>query len=463
MFTGLYPSQSKVITNKVDKLSNKTPVIAEILKDMGYFTMCFAESVFINKGYGMVRGFDKEFKVWEKSPWVGKKYKLLLFMTLLNKINSIIRKRIKFRLILNYWAHIRDRCERIIKWVTKKLFLKDILFKLKNDTFNDLDKLNVEINKNLNGNPLYLFINLLTPHDPYIPLKHIFKKFKITMKDFELIKDMLIDPLRYRLKVDIKSKRLSKTQVKIVKKLYNSCALTSDIMVNKIFSILKNLGLLENSYVIITSDHGEHLGDKLDHYLWEHSTYLSLYEGVIKVPLIIYNSKFKQKVIKNQVQLKDLFHTILHMSETPINENKYLEIKKSILYQVETNSMPKYIFGEFLKPKKALNRIINGHLRTLNRALIPKIKNEIYFLRSNDYKYIKYNKTGIEEFFDLSFDPHEQNNIAHEAYDIFLNMKNKMENLLNKIKDPEEIKEIITQREKDLIMKSINLSKIKSI
>ena len=59
--------------------------------------------------------------------------------------------------------------------------------------------------------------------------------------------------------------------------------------------------MLEDSYIIITSDHGEHLGGKLDHYLWEHNTYQSIYEPLIKVPLLIYNKKFKKRLVYQNV------------------------------------------------------------------------------------------------------------------------------------------------------------------
>jgi len=456
MFTGLYPTQCKVISNKVDRITNRTPLLAEILKDLGYFTVCFTENVFISKIYGLSRGFDKELQVWDMQPWRSEKYKLSLFMTLLKKINSFIKKYVKSKIVLNIWPHIKDRSERLIKTIIKVLLFKEVIFKLKNDTINDLNKISQVVKKNTNGKPLYLFLNLLTPHEPYIPLIRFFKSFDITIKDFEKIKDMLADPSRYRLNVDINSKRLSDDIVDLIKKLYSACVLSSDIMVKKIFSILKKLGLIENSYIIITSDHGEHLGDHLDHYLWEHSTYISLYEGVIKVPLLIYNMNFKKKVVKYQVQLKDLFHTILHLTGIPAPQNIYLDINKSIIHQIKHKSTPKYIFGEYLNSKESMIDLINSHRRTINRSLIPKIFSDVFFLRSDSHKYIKYEINKFKEFYNLITDPHEQINLVSEDNDIFNEMKSKMKFVLEIINNPEELKDLITKREKDLIKKKIS-------
>jgi len=461
MFTGLYPTQCRVITKDADKLNNKIPILTEILNELGYYTICFTENAFINKKFGLTRGFDEEIQVWDWNPWIREKYKLSQIMYTLNMINLFIIKRVKFKRFLKVWANFHDRSEKIIKSIIKSLFLKNILFKLKNNTILDLEKLNQKLKIKPNNKPLYLFFNLLTTHDPYIPLKELFKPFNLTFKDFVIIKDILIDPLKCRLDVNIKSKRLNSKKVKVIKKLYDSCVSSCDIVIKKIFFLLKKFDLLETSFVIITSDHGEHLGGHLDHFLWEHSTYLSLYDGVIRVPLLIYNTNFGKRIINNQVQLKDIFHTILHLTGIPPDKNKYLDINKSILHQIDNNSTPKYIFGEFLKSKETID-IIRAHIRTINKNLIPKALNDLYFLRSNKNKYIKYTNN-IEEFFDLSTDPYEQINIINDNNKIYRDMKLKTEKILRTISNPEELEDLITEREKDLIKKKIDQFKIKGI
>jgi len=456
MFTGLYPTQCRVISDEVDKLSKKIPVLAEILKEVGYYTICFSENVFITKMYGLTRGFDKELQVWDMNPWNQENYKLFQLMKFLKRVDSFIQKRIKSKLILNFWTHILKRSENLIKEIIKRFLLNDILFKLKNKTIDDFEKLSQILQGKKNYKPFFIFFNLLTAHEPYIPFKKFFKSFNITIKDFKKIKNLIIEPLKYRLKINIKSKRLSNQKVRVIKKLYDAGVISSDFVINKLFAILEKLGLIENSYIIITSDHGEHLGDHLDHYLWEHSTYISLYEGVIKVPLLIYNINFKKKIVKNQVQLKDLFHTILHLTGIPDERNKYLDKKKSIIHQIQTNSTPKYIFGEYLNPKETMIDLINSHRRTINRSLIPKIFSDVYFLRSDTHKYIKFKNNKFKEFYNLTTDPHEQINLVSEDNDILNEMKSKMKFVLEIINNPEELKNLITEKEKDLLKSIIS-------
>jgi arylsulfatase A-like enzyme len=460
MFTGLYQTQASLVNNELEKLSNKIPILTEILKEMGYSTFCFTENAFISKIYGLTRGFDIVKNVWDWNPWIRLKYKLSNFITFLERIDIFLNGRIKNKIFLKLWVYLRDRIKNVLKNIIKRLFLKDIIFKLKNNTINDLEQYKIQIEKHINKKPCYLFFNFLATHDPYIPVKQSFKLFDITSKDFKIIRNILLNPIKARLDINLKSKFLSEKQVKTIKKLYDACVFSADIIVKKTLSILRELNLLDDSYIIITSDHGEHLGGRLDHYFWEHNTYQSVYEPLVKVPLLIYNKQFKKRIIKEQVQLKDLFHTIIHLTGL---SSHYLNLNKSILHQIETNDTPEYIFGEYPNPKEEMHRLINSHRRTITKYLTPKIFNNLRFVRSNLYKYIKYDNLPIEEFYDLLNDPNEQNNIFDKNIEEYKKMKLFLENQLKLIWDPEIIRDLITKKEKELVKNIISGFKIQNI
>lgn len=463
MFTGLYHTQAKLISKKIGKLSNKIPILAEILKDIGYNTICFSENAFISNTHGLTRGFEKVFNVWDWNPWIKENFKLSYFIKLLQKYDLFLKNNLKSKIFFRIWSHLKNLFEKIIKFIIKELFFSEILFKLKNDTIKDLEKFSETLQNHDIKKPFYIFFNFLTPHDPYIPLKRTFKKFKISIKDFKNIKDLIIFKLKACLDINIKSKRLNNDMIKSISKLYNASVFSGDIIVKKLFSILKKNNLLDNSFVIITSDHGEHLGDKLDHYLWEHNTYLSVYKSLNKVPLLIFNKNFTKTIIKDQVQLKDLFHTILHITGIPPNKNKYLELEKSIMYQISNGSTPKYIFGEYLKQKHAMSKLINSHRRNICRELIPKIYNHLYFLRSNNFKIIKYNNLEEDEFYDIINDPDEGSNIIKNEFNNYKKMKSFLLDYLKKINNIEEIRDLITDKEKDFVKKIIGKLKVKGI
>ncbi|MHA1695860.1 MAG: sulfatase-like hydrolase/transferase [Candidatus Helarchaeota archaeon] len=464
MFTGLYPTQNNLFNDEFDHLNKKIPVLPEILKELGYHTLCFTENAFISKIYGFHRGFDKIFNVWDWNPWNKKNYKLSKSMSLINKIDKKICQNVQFNLIKNIWKHFKIRTEGTIKVLIQHFFLKDILFKLKNNTLEDLNNFKKFLKNEKQDKPLFLFFNFLTTHDPYVPLKEVCFKRKIKFKIFKVIKDILIFPLKSRLKVNIKSKHLNKKKVIAIQELYNHCVFSADIVIKILLSKLKELSLLNNSYIIITSDHGEHLGGELDHNFWEHNTYQSVYDALIRVPLIIKLPTFNSgMIIKSQVQLKDLFHTILHLTGIPFPKNKYLDVKRSIIYQLENNTFPKYIYGEYVNSRKDMTELINEHRRTIDKRLIPRIYNHLYFIRTNKYKYIEYDKIKIEEFYDLENDPHELKNLSNTRNEKFLELKKILKIKRKEINDFKLIKSIITLKEKESLKNIVKNIKIKRI
>lgn len=464
MFTGLYPSQIKQVSKEIDKLSIKIPVLAEILKEMGYFTIVFSQNFFVSKPYGLTRGFNISLKSGKSSTeWRLRDYRGMQLLNFWKRFDIYLRKKIKSPLFLKLLDHLKFRYEKLIKYLVRTLFWKKIFLRYDNKTLKHLNRVSQILKSNLEKMPFFLFFNFITTHDPYVPLKEAADLFGITDQNFKPIKKMLIDPFNLRLDIDIKSNRLSEKQVKAIKKLYDSCVFSCDILIKKLFLIFSSLGLLENAYVIITSDHGEHLGDKLDHYLWEHLTYQSVYDSLMKVPLIIFNTNLKKRVVKNQVQLIDLFHTVIHMTGISQSQNKYLDKNKSILNQIDSNTTPKFIFGEYLNPKSNMIDLINTHRKSINKALIPKIFSDKSFVRSNDFKLIKYNDIKLEGFFDLSRDPYEINSQIANNNEVYKKMKQILIQFQNRINDNESIKDIITEKEKDSVKKIIGNIKIKGI
>lgn len=67
--------------------------------------------------------------------------------------------------------------------------------------------------------------------------------------------------------------------------LYKNCAYESDRSIQKVWDILKKKGLLENTIVVISSDHGEEFNDNRQNY-WGHNGNFT--DAQIKIPLVIH-------------------------------------------------------------------------------------------------------------------------------------------------------------------------------
>ena len=70
--------------------------------------------------------------------------------------------------------------------------------------------------------------------------------------------------------------------IALVKDAYDDCIAAIDEQLGRLFDELDRRGVLSNTLVIVTADHGEHLGE---HKIYGHGQ--SLYRPELHVPLLI--------------------------------------------------------------------------------------------------------------------------------------------------------------------------------
>lgn len=151
-----------------------------------------------------------------------------------------------------------------------------------------------------------------------------------------------------------------------------------------LYEMKHTFGVLDNTFIIFISDHGDMLGD---HYLWR-KTYA--YEGSVKIPCVMLPHKdfecHRGKVIDNVVELRDIMPTILDVAGVKIPETCD---GKSVLplLRGEEIEWRKYIQGEHCK--------------------CYHYEQENYYVTDGKYKYIWFDNIGTEQFFDLTNDPGE--------------------------------------------------------
>ena len=92
--------------------------------------------------------------------------------------------------------------------------------------------------------------------------------------------------------------------------MYDDCIAYLDLRLGLLLDELSRQGVLENTLVIVTSDHGEHLGD---HGLFFHGG--SLYRQLVQVPLLIVGNKEVPagRTVGEPVSLRDLPATIINL------------------------------------------------------------------------------------------------------------------------------------------------------
>jgi len=188
----------------------------------------------------------------------------------------------------------------------------------------------------------------------------------------------------------------------ILSGLYDGEVSYVDERVGQVFEMLRSAGLLERTLVIVTSDHGENLGD---HGLMSHS--YCLYDSLLRVPLILcHPGEFPAgERVGQQVQTLDLFSTILALAG--VRDEKASEQNQGEpLFAADVHSRgDRLAYSEYLEPEPAMaqlrRRFPEFEPRPYDRALRSARTRELKYVWASD---------GRDELYDLVKDPGETSN-----------------------------------------------------
>ncbi len=183
------------------------------------------------------------------------------------------------------------------------------------------------------------------------------------------------------------------------RQLYDEFILYVDAEFERLYRTLQAQGILENTMVILTSDHGE----MFERGILGHSTE-TLFEPIVRVPLIIFEPGRQQRLdIQQPTSAVDILPTLLHLSQRPLPAG----IEGQILPPYQPNPDP-------ARPIFAMEAKRNPRQAPLEQAATTMIIKQ-------GYKLVQYRghpqlvqEERISELFDLNNDPHELSNLAQQ-------------------------------------------------
>lgn len=237
---------------------------------------------------------------------------------------------------------------------------------------------------NNGSHPFFLFAGWISPHPPWhLPLEyeHIYdgrdipdpvpvsRGFPYSPNTGEIFGDT----------DDMEEKRR-------VRRAYYASITHVDKNIGRILDFLENRGLLDNTLVIFTSDHGEMIYDKG---LFGKEC---PYEGSVRIPMII---RYPEKFVKNKketafVDLFDIMPTCLDVC--------------GLSYQ-----------GEFSLPGSSLCSVSAGRDRSAQISSFGSKASRWIMCRDKRYKYVYRYNGGYEELYDLEEDPGETVNLIKKG------------------------------------------------
>jgi arylsulfatase A-like enzyme len=165
------------------------------------------------------------------------------------------------------------------------------------------------------GRPFFLFVNVLDAHLPYRPQKPYIDDFLKSLPNetvnTKLTRIFTRDGIRSKKTADSLFRRLTAADWRWLGRFYDSNIRAIDDRIGEFLQRLKNEGLLDNTLVVVTADHGELLGESGlgGHY---QSTFS---QAALRVPLICwFPGHLPSMEIQQPVSQVDFLPSILKLT-----------------------------------------------------------------------------------------------------------------------------------------------------
>lgn len=237
--------------------------------------------------------------------------------------------------------------------------------------------------------PWHLFVSFVGPHNPFDPPTEYADRYRQA--------DMppaILDPM------DGKPSWLKRRQiatepegVAVTRRQYCAAIEAVDDQLGLLLDALERRGMLENTYIVFSSDHGEMLGD--------HGLYTKhvAYEPSLRVPLIVAGPGIGEgRVSDALIELIDLNPTICALAGLPAQEH------------IDARSFAPILRGE----------------SATHRGEVVSAEINYRCIRTDRYKFIL-NYNDLPELYDLKEDPRELENIAQAHPDLVRTLASRLQ------------------------------------
>lgn len=259
--------------------------------------------------------------------------------------------------------------------------------------------------------PFFLMLGYFAPHTPFNPPKEWMDYYMgMELPDRRTIADYDEEPQTNGHPISDYCKIEGEELRRIQAAYYGNISFLD----GQIGRILNEILILPNTYVIVTSDHGEMLGD---HYRMHKNV---PYQGAVHTPLMLYGPGIiGDSVCDTPIAWQDIMPTVLNMADLPVPEYcDGLSFAKTIFGEndVDDAGQPKKE-REYLHGECCIGKVRFGGYEKQQQSNCDIVKNWCYeqgchYITDGQYKYIWFTQTGREQLFDLEKDYEEKYDLS---------------------------------------------------
>jgi arylsulfatase A-like enzyme len=384
IFTGRWMHELSV--GWLNPLDEKYPTLAEVLGDRGYATAGFiANTMYCASDTGLSRGFT------HYDDFIFPEFTAPKTAILVNRVLAVFGKVLPF---------VEDRPS--LAWLQPYVqgVWRSLVFDRKGAATVNRELLDWLSRRTESSRPFFAFLNYSDAHTPYELSPGRIHRFGVAQPD-ERQREMI------RRWGDLDKIRLASRDLPFAVDAYDDCIADLDEQLGKLLDRLKRRGVLDRTWLIIASDHGESFGEHTG--VFCHGT--SLYQTELHVPLLIIppGGAATKHVVKETVSLRDLAATIVDVlgleAGSPFPGSS---LARHWDKRAMTRPLPR------ASSDLALSEVVPGFATNVDSYGLPKKSWPLGALNDGDWSYIRGEGKVREELFRVSKDSREQHNLSRD-------------------------------------------------
>lgn len=348
---------------------HRYPLLPEVLREAGYCTLGVSSNSWMSDEFGVTHGFTHYRKLWQypyTAPAIAPETRGWRAQ-LARRVNRL------------YWRHVfprRNRAQHVNQHIRALLTQAPA--------------------------PFFLYAIYWDTHLPYLAQGANRTRWLPPDVDQAHARQVNRNPWTYM----TGQTPMSAEDFAILRAVYDGALASLDAQIADLIAWLRARGLWDNTVLIITSDHGENLGD---HGLMSHA--YSLHDTLIHVPLIVhYPPAFAAgRRVSQQVQLTDIFPTLLDVLGLEVPHIRH-ELQGLSLLTSSNAPTERLAYAEMLAPHPSV-AAVNRRTGRPPETPLPAIDRALRCLRTPTTKII-WASDGQHALYDLAHDPQETANLA---------------------------------------------------
>ncbi|WP_433629039.1 sulfatase [Halomicrococcus sp. NG-SE-24] len=391
LFTGMYPSEHGA--SQENPYLEGATTLAESLSAAGFDTACYSSNAWITPYTHLTDGFDDQDNFFEVMPGEflsGPMAKAWKMMNDNERLRAVADKLVSLGNVAHeYFASGEGADSKTPQVIDRTMeFIDD------------------------SDGPYFSFINLMDAHLPYHPPEEYKEEFAPGVDSTAVCQNSK--------EYNCGARDIDDEEWDAIEGLYDAEIRHIDAELQRLFSWLKENDEWDDTMVVVCADHGELFGA---HDLYGHE--FCIYDPLVNVPLMVKHPEMDDGTSDEQVELVDLYHTVLdHAGVEAAGSTVPLDRRRSLLdadyrefAEGEVPGDGDYAFVEYYRPVVELKQLEEK----AKAANIDLDRNSRFYSRMRaarrpDAKYIR-NERIEDEFYHLDDDPDERRDARGEGSD----------------------------------------------